>query len=85
MKFTGADEVFRRLLKELRTSRNLSQADLAARLGQPQSHVSKYETGERRLDFVETVAVCQALDVDVVQFTADFLAKLNKGQPGRGI
>jgi hypothetical protein len=85
IKFTRADEVFRGLLKELRTSRNLSQTNLAARLRRPQSYVSKYETGERRLDFVETIAVCQALDVDVVEFTADFLANLNRGRLGRAV
>ena len=58
-KFTKADELFRGLLKELRTSRDVTQAELASRLAQPQSYVSKYETGDARLDFVETVAVCE--------------------------
>ena len=84
MKFTKPDDVFRGLLKELRTARNLSQAELAARLGQPQSYVSKYETGERRLDFVETAALCDALDVDVVQFAARYVAELTKARAGKG-
>ena len=38
---------------------------LAARLGVPQSFVSKYESGERRLDVVELGHVAGALEVTV--------------------
>lgn len=83
LKFTKPERAFRELLKRLRTSRRLSQADVARRLGQPQSFVSKYETGERRLDFVETAAVCEALGTDVVQFAAAFAAELGKARFGK--
>jgi transcriptional regulator with XRE-family HTH domain len=33
-------------------------------LGRPQSFISKYEHGERRLDFVEVLEIAQALGVD---------------------
>jgi transcriptional regulator with XRE-family HTH domain len=42
-------EVFVPLLKELRLGKGFTQVQLAARLDVPQSYVSKYETGERRL------------------------------------
>ena len=42
----------------------LTQAEVADKLSRPQSFVSKYEQGERRLDVVEFVAVCRALGVD---------------------
>lgn len=42
----------------------LTQTELANRLGKPQSYVAKYEGGERRLDVVEFLAVCRAMDVD---------------------
>lgn len=45
-----------RLLSKLRHARkdaHLSQAAVASLLDKPQSFVSKVETGERRLDFVE--------------------------------
>jgi transcriptional regulator with XRE-family HTH domain len=32
---------------------SLTQAEVARRLSRPQSFISKFETGERRLDFVE--------------------------------
>jgi transcriptional regulator with XRE-family HTH domain len=77
-KFTIADDLFRDLLKQQRTSKKLTQVELAARLGQPQSYVSKYENGERRLDFVETFLVCQALGIEVEQFAALFADRLEK-------
>lgn len=36
-----------------RNRRGLTQADVARRLGKPQSYVSKVEAGERRLDVIE--------------------------------
>lgn len=52
------------LLADHRRGAGLTQADLAGRLGRPQSFVSKYETGERRLDVIEFLEVIEALAVD---------------------
>ena len=35
---------------------------------QPQSYVSKYESGERRLDLLELRQVCNALDISLEAF-----------------
>ena len=70
-------DLFRKLLKELRESKGVTQAQLAERLEIPQSYVSKYETGERRLDFVETAEICEALGIK----TAD-LANLFESRVG---
>jgi transcriptional regulator with XRE-family HTH domain len=40
-------------LKQARLDAGLSQVEVAARFGKPQSYVSKCESGERRVDFVE--------------------------------
>ena len=61
---TPAYVAFRRLMADARERKGLTQAELAARLGKPQSFVSKYEGGERRLDVVEFVLVCSALGVE---------------------
>jgi transcriptional regulator with XRE-family HTH domain len=56
------------LQQALRTARQtagLTQMDTAQRLGQPQSYVSKYEAGTRRLDLIELVAVCAVLGIAV--------------------
>lgn len=65
-------ERLRRLLRTIRTEKGLRQVDLAERLGQPQSFVSKYESGERRLDFVEVVQVCEALGISLADFVRRF-------------
>lgn len=60
-------------LAGLRKSKNLTQADVAQKLGRPQSFVAKYEGGERRLDVVEFVDVAQALGADPSLLLADML------------
>lgn len=61
---TPANEYFRSLLVTGREKAGLTQTQIAARLGHPQSFVAKYEGGERRLDVVEFIEVCEALGID---------------------
>lgn len=61
-----------RMLRDVRKKACLRQADVAQRLGVPQSFVSKYETGERRLDLVELKQVCEALGTGLVEFVRQF-------------
>lgn len=49
------------LLQELRLEAGLTQVEVAQRLDEPQSFVSKYENGERRLDVIELRHVAEAL------------------------
>jgi len=56
------------LLRQIRLDAGLRQADLAVQLGQPQSFVSKYESGERRLDVLELRQVCLAAGISLEQF-----------------
>lgn len=51
------------LLSQLRDEAGLTQVHLAKRLGVPQSHVSKYENGIRRLDMIEVRQVIDAIGV----------------------
>lgn len=44
---------FLKLLKGAREDAGFTQADVARRLMKPQSFISKCESGERRVDFVE--------------------------------
>lgn len=60
------------LLRQLRLDSNLRQADLATLLRQPQSFVSKYESGERRLDILELRQICDALGVTLLDFVRRF-------------
>lgn len=49
------------VLRELRRGAGLTQVQVAKRLDVPQSFVSKYESGERRLDVVELRHVAEAI------------------------
>jgi transcriptional regulator with XRE-family HTH domain len=53
------------LLRELRQEADLTQVQVAAALDVPQSFVSKYESGERRLDVIELSHVAKALGVSL--------------------
>jgi ribosome-binding protein aMBF1 (putative translation factor) len=64
----SAQDQLQALLRQVRTEAGLTQTDVAARLGQPQSFVSKYESGERRLDVLELREVCRALGVSLPEF-----------------
>jgi transcriptional regulator with XRE-family HTH domain len=55
---------FVQALIEGRRAAQLRQVDLAERLGKPQSFVSKYETGERRLDVVEFLVIAKQIGLD---------------------
>lgn len=46
----------------------MTQVEVAERLRRPQSFVSKYESGERRLDVVEFLDVAQAIGIDPARF-----------------
>ncbi|MGE0703775.1 MAG: multiprotein-bridging factor 1 family protein [Vicinamibacterales bacterium] len=69
--FGRKHEHFRTLLVEARQNAGLTQVALAKKLGRPQSFVSKFERGERRLDVIEFLEVARALSVDPVRIIAD--------------
>jgi transcriptional regulator with XRE-family HTH domain len=66
------------LLKQLRIKAGLTQADLAKKIKLPQSFVSKYESGERRLDILELRMICSALGIALNDFVKKLEAKLNE-------
>lgn len=69
---------FQALLRELRSAAGLRQVDLAAKLGRPQSFVSNYEAGDRRLDFMELRQICIAMGVSLEEFVRIFETSLKK-------
>ena len=60
----------RTLLRDMRMEAGLRQADLAVRLGQTQSFVSKYETGDRELGLTEVRTICLALGTSLSVFVS---------------
>lgn len=62
---------FTRLLREARLAAGLTQAEVAAALGRPQSFVAKIERGERRVDVIELADLAEVLDKPIVFFLPD--------------
>lgn len=56
-----------------RRDAGLTQAEIANRLGRPQSYVSKYENGERRLDVIEFLEVAAAVEKDPIRIIRKLL------------
>lgn len=52
------------VLRSARLAKNLSQREVARRLGKPVSFLNKIELVERRIDILEFVMLCRALDLD---------------------
>jgi transcriptional regulator with XRE-family HTH domain len=69
-------EIFRSLLVEIRERGKFTQVDVANRLHKPQSYISKYERGERRLDVIEMLDIAEALEVNPNHILRDLIIKL---------
>ncbi len=59
---------FRTLLVKARHLAKLTQDELSVKLSRPQSYVSKYERGERRLDLIEFLEIAKALQIEPMTF-----------------
>lgn len=73
MRIRKYDKYHERLRKELRAIRvgaDLTQEQLAEQLGTKQAFISKYERGERNLDFIEVLQVCSACGYDPMKLIA---------------
>ncbi|HBO9554064.1 TPA: helix-turn-helix transcriptional regulator, partial [Pseudomonas aeruginosa] len=51
----------------------ITQAQLAERINETQSFVSKYESGEQRLDLYELEKICDAIGVPLMDFIRKYL------------
>jgi len=72
--FSKAYTLFLRQLRAARKTAGLTQEDLAKRLHETQSFVSKCERGERRIDVVELRAFCRAIGISF----SDFARRLDR-------
>jgi transcriptional regulator with XRE-family HTH domain len=70
--FSPDQEALQQVLRQLRLGAGLRQEDLAERLHEPQSFVSKYESGERRLDLLELRQICGAVGVTLLDLVNRF-------------
>ncbi|HGM6329444.1 TPA: helix-turn-helix domain-containing protein [Stenotrophomonas maltophilia] len=80
------------VLKAARKRARVTQIELAERLGNTQTFVSKCERGERRIDAVELVEFAEAMGVDPQELLDEYLTqrgratspKTQKGSKQRG-
>lgn len=79
--FTTEQIVLQKILRQIRLGAGLRQEDLAIRLNEPQSFVSKYESGERRLDLIELRAICEATGVTMFELLTRFEEQLRLCSP----
>lgn len=69
-------QIFREMLVNERLKIGLTQLQVAGAINKPQSYVSKYERGERRLDFAEFVEIALFLELDTNHFVKEYMKKL---------
>lgn len=82
-------KLYHRIIARLRAKREgkgLSQYQLSQILKVQQSYVSKIETCERRLDILELMNICEALDLSFIDFVReideDILPEFKASQNG---
>jgi transcriptional regulator with XRE-family HTH domain len=81
--YTDAHHSLGEKLRSMRVSAHLTQAEVARLLGRPQSFVSKVESGQHPLDFVECVQFAQAVGADpaeLIRAVAEELARVSRAR-----
>jgi transcriptional regulator with XRE-family HTH domain len=83
--FTPEQIILQGLLRQIRLGAGLRQEDLAERLEEPQSFVSKYESGERRLDLIELRQICQAVGVTLLELVRRYEEQIQSCAPTQNL
>lgn len=64
--------VLREALTHIRVSAQLTQSQLSKKLNRPQSYVSKYESGERKLTLLEVREIAHCCGQSLIEFVEFF-------------
>lgn len=64
------------MLRGERESKLITQEQLASKLGVNQAIISKIETCERRIDYIEIRRICQAIGINTLDFLSNFEKRL---------
>ena len=71
-------KIFVECLRDFRAQSRMTQQELASLLNCPQSYISKYEQGQKRLDIVEIRRICNVLGVSLTEFASEYETRLQK-------
>lgn len=71
--FTNNYQLLLQLLVATRKKANITQQELAKKLGKNQSYISKYENSERRLDMIEVIAIMKAMGANPTELMNNIL------------
>ena len=74
--YTAGQQKIADAVRSMRTAAKLTQRDLAVRLRRPLNVVSRIESGQRRVDMLEWIALCEACGVDGVESGRELLQVL---------
>ena len=61
-------QAFLKNLKQARKEAGLTQVEIAKKLNQPQSYISKCESGEKRVDVIELLKFAEAYKKSISYF-----------------
>ena len=64
------------VLERVRKDAGITQQDLAKRLGKPQSFVSSYESGQRRVDILELLVIAKEIGGDPEKIFREILGEI---------
>ena len=64
-------------IKSARIRADISQRELARRLGKPPSFINKIELLERRLDILEFIAVARGLEIEPTELLEKILSHVS--------
>jgi len=65
-------------IRDMRTGAKLTQRQLASRLKRPLNVISRIETAQRRVDFLEWISLCEACGEDPIDAGKQLLERLAK-------
>jgi transcriptional regulator with XRE-family HTH domain len=61
------------ILVAARKSAGVRQAELARRVGKTQTFVTRFEAGQRRIDVIELLALCEIIGIDALKVIRNLL------------
>ena len=70
--YTPRYKLLVKMLREARLRANVTQAQVAERLGRTESQISRWESSELRIDVRDLDEYLAAIGVDIVEFVSDW-------------